>query len=1212
MNIKKITKFFSFLFVLISGIFVSTSNVHAVATKGDIISGKYVSGPYYVIHEKSNGSHMWLQAQFINRTSDGQFVYCVQPYFTIKEDNTYNITTEDFAAVLNMSQESWEQISRLAYYGYGYKDNNYDHTSDKWYIATQMLIWNIADPSIDSYFTNTLKGTRNDNILKAEMDELLYLANNHKVLPNLTNFPNEMVLGQTVTLSDSNSVLQNYDITNVNNATITKNGNALNITANNVGNISFNITRYGNRYDNPIQLYYATDSQNVMHRGNLDPISISKNIKVIGGKVELHKVDSVTNSSQVQGEGLISNAKYGIYDNNGNLIQTLITDSNGYAISDYLPSIGTLYIQEISPSIGYKLDSEKHYFEINSNNLLVSITSKEEIIKNRIKVYKVDSENNTCTAQGQGTLSGAKYGVYDWNNQLVDTLTIGSDCTATSKELPYGKYYVKELQSSTGYYKDENTYNVNINNEVMLKVTSKENVIKSNIKIKKVDSENNTCTAQGQATLSGAKYGVYDWNKKLVDTIIIKNDCTGTSINLPYGNYTVKEIEASTGYQLDTNTYEANINSNSAINITSKEKVYKNYISILKQYDYVDGNSTFLNAESGITFDIYYPNGNKYGSVTTDKNGYAEFEIAYGTWKLHQVNTNTGFEKIYDFYITVDKDSKKEQYYNILNNAISAYIKIIKVDSEIGKVIKLKNTSFKILDESTNQYVSQFVGGKVISTFYTDEEGIAYTPLKLKSGNYKVVEVSSPQGYLIRPEGYSFTIGDNTHFNYTTYGAFVTIEYANTSIKGQIEINKLGQTFNVDDGSFYYDFKELDNIVFEVYADEDILSSDKNHLYYSKGDLVDTLTTDKNGYAISKKLPLGKYLVKEAKTKDAYVLDKTEYIIELTEIDNVTPIIFESLTAVNYLKKGDLIFSKVDLTDGKVIPNTKVQIYTEDNKLIFEGITDEEGNIRIDNLFIGKYYIVETEAATGYKLSDEKVYFEIKNNGEIVKAKMTNEKITGTLEFTKKDFSTDEPLPNTVIEIYTDKDKLIFSGKTAEDGKIIIEKLEYGKYYILEKEAPEGYVLNKEKMYFEIKEDGEVIKSEMKNKQIESIIIIHKVDENENPLEGVLIGIYDLDDNLIYSDKTDSEGNIKYALKYGSYYFQEIEGLDGYEKNDEKVYFDITEDGEFIQHTLVNIQEIVEVPNTEEDDYLVIICTILIISATGVVIYNEIKKKKNK
>ena len=404
------------------------------------------------------------------------------------------------------------------------------------------------------------------------------------------------------------------------------------------------------------------------------------------------------------------------------------------------------------------------------------------------------------------------------------------------------------------------------------------------------------------------------------------------------------------------------------------EKVIKNYVSILKQYEQVDGNTTFLNAEKGITFEIYYPNGNKYGEIKTDKNGYASLNLPYGVWKFHQVNTTTGYEKIYDFYITVNETSEKEQYYNILNNTLYAYLQVIKVDSETGKTIAIANTTFKILDTDTNQYVSQYVGGKVYSEFKTDENGKMITYLKLPAGNYKLIEVSAPNGYLKDKDGLKFTIGNDTHYSYTTYGAFITVTYKNTPIKGQLEIKKTGENLVIKDGKYTYKDKKLSGVTFEIYAEEDVKSADGNHLYYEKGTKVDTITTDKNGYAISKKLPLGKYYLIEVKTQDEYVLDSNKHYFELKEVNDETPIVFESYSNLNYLKKGTLEFTKKDLVNGDVIPNTIIEIYNENDELIFTGKTDKDGKVIITDLKVGKYYIIEKEAATGYTITDENLF----------------------------------------------------------------------------------------------------------------------------------------------------------------------------------------------------------------------------------------------
>lgn len=708
------------------------------------------------------------------------------------------------------------------------------------------------------------------------------------------------------------------------------------------------------------------------------------------------------------------------------------------------------------------------------------------------------TDTNGVLKEYSVSVSGANYNVN--GNNLTITPTQSGDITLTlRKKMPYS--------SEAKVFVGDDIQNMLVpgtTDPVVAQV--KINSYLGEVSLQKTDIETGS-QAQGQATLEGAVYGVYDaTTNELITKITTDVNGNGKSDKvLKYGSYYLQEISPSKGYYLDNTRYNFDSKGQASVSKDVKETVIKNYISILKQYDYVDGTTQFLNAESNITFEIFYPNGTKYGQITTDKNGYATLEIPYGVWKFHQVNTNTGFEKIYDFYITVDENSPLEHYYNILNNKLSAYLKVIKVDTETDKTIELANTSFKIYNVDTKQYVSQYVSGKVHDTFYTDETGTLTTYLKLEAGNYRLMEINSPSGYLKENAGLDFTIGENTHYNYTTYGAFITVYFKNTPIKGQIEVNKTGESFKVENGTFDYETIKLGGVQFEIYADEDILTSDGNHLYYHKRDLVDTIITNEEGYAISGKLPLGKYFIVETKTKEGYVLDTTEFHFELTEKDNQTAIVYKSYSNLNILKKGDMEFTKTDLVTGEVISNTIIEIYTENDELIFSGKTDENGKVVIEDLKVGKYYIVETDPATGYVLNEEKVYFEITENGEVVKANMTNKPITGTLEFTKTDISTSEPLPNTLIEIYNENDELVFSGKTDEEGKIIIEELRYGKYYIIEKEAPEGYTINPERMYFEITEDGEIVKATMTDEKIVEVPNTFKNDDLTLGMVGLII-----------------------------------------------------------------------------------------------------------
>lgn len=690
------------------------------------------------------------------------------------------------------------------------------------------------------------------------------------------------------------------------------------------------------------------------------------------------------------------------------------------------------------------------------------------------------TDTNNVLSEFDISVTGAEYSI-NGNTLTIKPTTSGTIDVSFTKRMPY--------KSSYKLFAGDEIQNMLVPgmvDPVIAKIRI--NSYYTPVEIFKKDKETNSSSSQGQATLQGARYGIYEQETgKLVD--IIETDQNGYAKSNPvlsWNSYYLMEISPSNGYLLDKTRYNFDVRGKESETIEVFETVVKNYVSILKQYETVDGNTTFLNAEKNITFEIFYPNGTKFDEITTDKNGYASINLPFGVWKFHQVNTTTGFEKIYDFYITVDYNSEKEQYYNVLNNSLTAYLQVIKVDSETGKTIALEDTTFKIYNKDKQQYVSQFVAGKVYTEFKTDKDGKFTTYLKLESGNYKLVEVSNPKGYLIDKDGIDFTIGNDTHFSYTTYGPFITMKVKNTPIKGKIEIFKSGELFAIEDETFNYNNRtSLEGIVYDIYADEDIKSSDGNHLYYEKGTLVGQMITQKGGRAVSESLPLGKYKIVESKTNDFYVLDKNEYHVELTEKDNETAVVYSSYKMTNVLKKGTLEFTKTDLVTGNPIPNTIITVFTEKNEKIFEGTTDENGKIIIKNLSAGqKYYIIEKEAATGFVITDEKIYFEIKEDGEIVKAEMKNKPITGGLEFTKVDFSTSNPIPNTLIEIYSvdDEENPIFSGRTDEQGMIKIDELRYGKYYIIEKEtASPDYILNTEKMYFEILEDGEIVKCTMVN-----------------------------------------------------------------------------------------------------------------------------------
>lgn len=782
--------------IVIALIFCNKAEVYAEKYEGQAIWPSEKINDIFVRKVSQNGEHIkWQHAQFIRRSEDNKFVYCLQPFVTINNNYVYNVTREDYAAILEMSEEQWQRASLLAYYGYGYGN----HTENKWYAVTQVLIWRTVEPTSEIYFTETLNGVRNDNLFKNEIDELERLVANHSKKPSF-NVPKNMNIGSTLTLTDNNGVLGAYTVATSNNLTATKSGNQLTLKANGIGNGSVSFTKTSNLYESDPILYYADGTQNVFRVGNVDPIRIVFNINILGGKVTLHKLDRDTGENIPSGEATLEGAVYGIFNETGEKIGEIKTLLDGTVQSDYLPYIGKFKLRELVSSVGYTVDNTEYEFEITEDQLFPDVTVYEQVIKRPIKI---------------------------------------------------GKFFA-------------------------------------------------------------------------------------------------------------------------------------------------NGDTGKLVPEKDIVFEFYDRNNKMVARVMTDSDGYAELNLPYGTYTGKQITTTQGHEKVDDFNITINENSPEVIKLSFSNAPIRAKLKVIKIDKETQNVITRSNITFKIFDVDNNKYVCQTISypkAETLCEFKTDENGILYTPYELNAGTYKLEEVDQViDGYVWNKQSKEFTIDENSEFiKDDTLGVIFEVQFENRPVKGKIVINKLGEEFVLENG---YQWKDilLDGVEFEIRAAEDIVSGGKK--YYQKGSLVDTITTDKGGFAELDNLPLGKYILVEKSTNENHILLDKPIEFELVYQDQYTEKVVKEFEIKNYYKKGTLEFTKTDLVDGTPIPNVEIKIFTEDDELVYVGETDEKGKIVIDDLPVGvKMYIVETRAADNYQITDEKVYFEILENGEIVKASLTNEKI---------------------------------------------------------------------------------------------------------------------------------------------------------------------------------------------------------------------------
>lgn len=461
--------------------------------------------------------------------------------------------------------------------------------------------------------------------------------------------------------------------------------------------------------------------------------------------------------------------------------------------------------------------------------------------------------------------------------------------------------------------------------------------------------------------LKDAIYGIYDLENNLIKEI--KTDEKGNAqAKLTKGKYYLKELKAPLGYHLDETKHYFEIDKENLIKeLILEEEVIESKIKLKKRY----GNSSKeLYDEPNITF-LVYKNNELINKITTNEIGEATIILPYGKYTIKQENTKEGYLKVNDFEITVD-GKNKELKYELVDEEINAFVKIIKKDYETNETIKQKGIKFKIKNLDKNEYICE----NKECTYETNEEGYIITSERLK-GNLLIEECKQYlNGYIWNKEKNKIFIGDKIIDTYT-------IEFKNKRVKGQIKILKQGEN------------ELLENVKFNLYAKDNIIINNK--IIYKKNELILTKTTNKEGIIIFDNLELGNYYIKEIETNNNYILDDKEYEISLKYKDEETSIIKEYIEIKNYLKRGKLVLYKTDSLTKEKLENAVIQIY-KDNELIKEEVTNIDGLIELNNLLIGNYYIIEKEAPKGYIKSENIIEFEIKYN-EVTEITMENDPI---------------------------------------------------------------------------------------------------------------------------------------------------------------------------------------------------------------------------
>ena len=602
-------------------------------------------------------------------------------------------------------------------------------------------------------------------------------------------------------------------------------------------------------------------------------------------------------------------------------------------------------------------------------------------------------------------------------------------------------------------------------------------------------------------------------------------------------------------------------------------------------------------------------------TLICDENGFAQTkDMPYGTYTVHQVSGWEGRELMDDFDVFIAKDAQTYRY--LINNSnFESYIQVVKVDAETGKTIPYAGAGFQIYDSSGNLITMEFTypTPTTVETFYTDANGSLVTPEKLPYGQgYSIVEVQSPYGYVLDSTPVYFDVTEENSSEESGV-TVIKVEKTNMPQKGTISIEKTGEVFfgvlvsgGTDENGqelpvIYqpiYETQGLPDTVYEIRAAEDVVTPDGT-LRYSKGELVDTVTTDETGFAKSKELYLGKYEVKEVKAGYGMVLSSEVHTVELIYAGQDVAVTETATSFVNERQKVEVSLEKAletnelfGIGNNGEIKNISFGLFADEELVSASGTSipkdglleiitlDENGRATVGtDLPLGSYYVKELATDEHYQLSDEKypVVFEYAgqeaatvviavNDGEPMENKLIYGSVSG-----KKVDENGEGLGGALIGLFKSDDvefteeNALMTVVSGDDGSFSFENVPYGSWYIREIKQPTGFVLDETVYDVNISENEQVVEIEIVNKLVRGNIALTKVDAEytDTKLTGAVFEVYkdsndngelDSEDELIGTPTEKEIGQYEMNdLLYGRYFILESASPDSYIR-DEGVY----------------------------------------------------------
>ena len=639
---------------------------------------------------------------------------------------------------------------------------------------------------------------------------------------------------------------------------------------------------------------------------------------------------------------------------------------------------------------------------------------------------------------------------------------------------------------------------------------------------------------------------------------------------LPYGTYELVETKAPEGFNLRgknlditfTIRKEDENKIKDLTGISAEDDVIRFDVDIHKVQAELNEEDPHdkLEPMEGIRFDIYLDadmdgdnpkeGAKPYVSIKTNSEGYATTKddayphgrLPYGHYTIIE-NKDTvpkGFGAIRNLHVNGTKDAGiidgQLIQTGIYQDQHGEWIQLAKVDKDSGKLVLRAGAKIQVLkdDQETVVEFKDSTNHKKVSTFVTNEEGMAYLPQRLEVGTYYLKELEAPYGYVLNTELTKFEVDQAN-----TWDQLITWQEKDQEVKGILKITKADAETK----------EKIAGAKFGVYADEKIISGDGT-VQAEQGDQVDTVVIGADGTGQSKELYLGKYHTAEIEAPEGYTLDPTEHPFELVYKDRYTPIVYAHIDSTNKpttvkLTKYEWAADKdgewtdeapTKTLDGVTFDITRIGGADADRARageVYAGgreVTKDDGTVVVKYVETGIYSITETATLPGYVLDDTPSYFTVDEDGYVFMSDEKGNPLDGQTksdkaetmrkdQYTRWDFSkvdmNGEELKGAVMQIkdasgnlasYMDEDGNGALASWVSDGTPHrINRLPLGNYTLHEEQSIEGYTVATD-IPFEVTNTGVLCKVVMTNKKL----IVKKLDVLGNGVKKAGLEIYEV------------------------------------------------------------------------------------------------------